>query len=78
MAAREGARAARLARTAVAMAVLLGFWGALAYSYWPELLPLLLRAVQATRGAGAKHVESACFDVRDNSSADELLVRQVE
>jgi hypothetical protein len=73
---RGGARTARLARTAVAMTVLLGFWGALARSYWPELFPLLLRAVQATRGVGAKQVDSACFDVRDNSSADELLVRQ--
>jgi hypothetical protein len=51
------------------------FWAAVAYSYWPELLPALLRLASAMRGVGAREVDSAFFDVRDNSTADEAQVR---
>jgi hypothetical protein len=63
-------------RTAIALAVLLGFWGALSYTYWPEILATLLRVAQSARGVGATEVESAYFYVRDGSSADEALVRK--
>jgi hypothetical protein len=65
-----------LVRTSVALLVLLGFWAALARAYWPEILTVLLRATQSARGAGAREVESAYFEVRDNSSAGQALVHQ--
>jgi hypothetical protein len=68
--------AAGVARTAIAVAVLLAFWGAVAYTFWPEILPALLRAVGSIRGAGAKEVASAYFEVRDNSTADEAQARR--
>ena len=71
-----GSRRAGLVRTAAALLVLLGFWGALVRAYWPEILTALLRVAQSARGAGAREVESAHFEVRDSSSADQALVRQ--
>jgi hypothetical protein len=64
-------------RTAIAVAVLLGFWAALGYTYWPEISVALLRVVQSARSVGATEVESTCFSVQDGSSADEALVRKV-
>jgi hypothetical protein len=52
------------------------FWGALAYTFWPEIVPALLRIVGAVRGMGAKQVESAYFEVRNNSTADEAQVHR--
>lgn len=68
-------RAARATRAAVALIALLLFWGAIAYSYWPELLPTVLRLAGAMRGIGAREVDSAFFEVRDNSTAGEAQVR---
>jgi hypothetical protein len=68
-------RTAGILRSAAALAVVLVFWGALGYTFWPELLPGLLRAVQSLRGIGAREVESTYFEVRNGSSAGEEEVR---
>ncbi len=62
---------------ALAVGFLLLFWGMLARSFWPELASSVLRAVQSVRGAGAVEVESRYLDVRNNSSAETELIRQV-
>ena len=76
MADASDSRAAGVLRTIIALVVLLAFWGATAYAFWPEILPALLRTVQSVRGIGAEEVESAHFEVRDNSSASEAQVRR--
>ena len=70
-------RNAAAVRTVVAVAVLFGFWGALGYTYWPDIVAALLRVVQSARGVGVTKVESAHFIVQNGSSADESLVREV-
>jgi hypothetical protein len=76
MAVRDSVDKGGLVRTAFALLALLGFWGALARAYWPEILPAVLRLAQSARGAGAVQVESAYLAVRNSSSADDALVRQ--
>ena len=58
------------------MAVLVGFWGALGYTYWPDILAALLRVVQLARGVGVIKVESTYLIVQNGSSAGETLVRE--
>jgi len=70
-------RVAGVARTVVALVVLLVFWGAIGYTLWPELMPGLLRAAQSVRGIGAQEVESLYFEVGNNSDASDAQVRGV-
>lgn len=72
---RSDRRVAGVLRTASALIVLLAFWGAVAYSFWPEILPALLRAVGFARGIGAQEVESRTFEVRNSSTADPAQLR---
>ena len=63
-------------RTAIALTLLVAFWAGLAYTFWPELAPALLRLVQSARGVGATQIESTYLEVRNNSSAGETEVRE--
>jgi hypothetical protein len=63
-------------RTTAALIVLLAFWIALARTFWPEILPVLLRLAQSARGTDAARVESVHLDVRNNSSADQALLHR--
>jgi hypothetical protein len=62
-------------RTIAALAILLAFWGAVGYTFWPEIAPGMLRVVQAARGIGAQEIESRYLHVRNRSSASEAQVR---
>jgi hypothetical protein len=62
-------------RAAIACALLVAFWGAIGYTFWPEIVPGLLRVVQSARGLGAQEIESRYFYVRDRSSADQARIR---
>ncbi len=76
---RAGAgRGAAVWRTAVAIAALLLFWGALARSLWPEFAPILLRMLGAVHGAsaGAETIETERLVVRVASRAAEPAVRE--
>ena len=53
-----------IARTVIALVVLFIFLAVVGYSYWPDLMPGLLRTVQGLRGTGAEEVESRYFDAR--------------
>lgn len=49
--------------------VLVLFFGALLAEYWPDLVPLALRIFNSARSVGAQRVESAYFEVLNNSNA---------
>ncbi len=66
-----------IVRTAIALGLLALFWGALARTFWPEVLTSILALIQSARGVGAAAVESAYLDVGNRSSAEAALVRQV-
>lgn len=70
-------RATSVARIIIALVVLVVFWAAIGYTFWPELMPGLLRTVQSARSIGAQEVESRYFDVRNNSDASDAQVRGV-
>jgi hypothetical protein len=78
----SNARVAGIVRTIIAAIVLLAFWSAIGYGFWPELAPRLLglfRAAQPLRGIGAEkvEVESQYFQVRNNSNASERQVQRM-
>lgn len=73
-------RVAGIMRTVIAIIVLLAFWSAIGYGFWPDLAPRLLRLfrwAQPLRTIGAEEVESQYFDVRNNSSAGVRQVRRM-
>jgi hypothetical protein len=64
----------------IAIVVLLLFWSAIGYGFWPELAPRLLgllRWGQPLRTIGAEEVESQYFEVRDNSDASDRQVQRM-
>lgn len=60
-----------LLRTLLALAVLLAFFGAVGYTFWPQLMPALLGLVGKAQSLGAETVESKYFEVRNNSQASQ-------
>jgi hypothetical protein len=70
-------RAAGVARTILALMVLLIFWGAIGYTFWPELMPSLLRTVQSVRSIGADTIGSRYFEIRNNSDASQAQVNHI-
>ena len=70
-------RAAGLVHTLIAALFLLVFFGAIGYTFWPELMPALFRSVQTVRTLNAEQMASQYFDVRNGSQASEAQVSGV-
>ena len=70
-------RAAGLVHTLIAVLFLLVFFGAIGYTFWPELMPALFRSVQTVRTLNAEQMASQYFDVRNGSQASEAQVSGV-
>ncbi len=70
----QESRFAGLRRALLALIILLAFWGAIAYTLWPQLLPGLFGTVQAVRGIGAETIDSRYFNVRNNSDASKAQI----
>jgi hypothetical protein len=68
---------AGVGRAVLAALILLLFWSAIGYGFWPELAPRLLFWVQSLRGIGADEIESQCFEIRNNSSASDRQVQHM-
>jgi hypothetical protein len=70
-------RAAGVVRTIIALVVLLIFWSAVGYTFWPDLMPGLLWTVQSARSIGADTVASQYFEIRNNSDASDAQVNYI-
>lgn len=56
-------------RTIISLLVLVAFFGALLYDYWPDLLQVAASAVNRTREIGATPVQSRHLEARNLSTA---------
>lgn len=67
----------RTARLMISGVILVLFWGAIVYEYWPELVSTAMRLFNSARSVGAETVQSQYFEVRNNSNASDPQVRRV-